>query len=101
MDVLAHDEDWCVRTEVAEQGYGLDILVHDEEWCVRAAVAKQGYGLNILSHDKNPDVRQIAISNSNLVSKSPLETTINQATARAETSKSPNLNNRRTGKDDR
>ena len=48
---------WCVRYEVAIQGYGLDKLINDKYWHIRREVARQGYGLDILINDKNWEVR--------------------------------------------
>ena len=44
---LVNDEDWFVRTAVAQQGYGLEQLVNDKNWFVRKAVA------NYIENHKN------------------------------------------------
>ena len=57
LDILVNDEDWCIRCEVVKQGYGLDKLINDEDSSVRCEVVKQGYGLDILINDEDYDVR--------------------------------------------
>ena len=54
------NENWCVRCEVARQGFYLDKLINDADWKVRYEVSKQGYVLDILINDKNWIVRNMA-----------------------------------------
>ena len=57
LDIQTKDEDYVVRRDLADQGYGLEKLINDDDFRVRLAVADQGYGLEQLVNDKSYNVR--------------------------------------------
>lgn len=57
LDEVVDDDDWRIRINAANTGYGLDKLINDKDYHVRAEVARRGYGLDILVNDAVDDVR--------------------------------------------
>lgn len=57
LDEVVDADDWRIRINAANTGYGLDKLINDKDYHVRAEVARRGYGLDILVNDVNDDVR--------------------------------------------